>query len=281
MTDCRIEHITADSEYYAALRELWCDTFDDEPAYVDAVYSKLQAEGYAVADTAESGSSAAGRKLLSAVTVYEAGSLDGTAVDVLYAVCTRIDKRGLGYASRLVEHCWHKAHDSERLMLAFPVEPSLTDYYLNLGIDLICSAENIETEAEGIPINFENISASVYNEYRESFFRISGMKHIALSEQFAKFIGCEYRLVLINNGDAIAAVDISDPQKSGAEDSARLLIPELIVNPRLLERSGNIDETIAGALAAEYGKVSAVYRTVGSGDTSADGEKLYFGFPLD
>lgn len=147
-------------ERYAALRDLWCRVFGDEPGYVDSMFECFGDEirGYIAveADDAAKGEACdavrselpgereSGRvRALSALTCYRCGELTISDVDmeevcgkpvyVSYAVCTDPEYRGLGLAGMLTSHVRDLVTAAGGLSIVSPADESLQDFYSGLG----------------------------------------------------------------------------------------------------------------------------------------------------
>ena len=64
-------------------------------------------------------------------------------------------------------------------------------------------------------------------------------------------------LYSVNRGDAICIINSVDP--------AKVVMPELILNPVLCELSMDIDAEIAALIAKHFGSAEAIYKTPGAG----------------
>lgn len=311
--EAKIREIEYGSELYPKLRALWCEVFGDTPAYVDAFYENFGSEimGYAVID--EEGDAC------SALTCHLCGVYEGLPVYVSYAVCTREDKRGQGFAAKLISFVRDRVTAAGGISLVSPAEPSLVSYYERLGYvphffsvkRAVMSPEfdfgeyddydEYDLDIEGADptpfraeIDLQQMPAEKYNKYREAF--LGGQRHIEPSADMLSLIEAESMdgcgLYSINRGDAICAVSHADP--------ARVVMTELILNPILKELSLDIDAEIASMTAKRFGSVEAIFSTPGPGacqgmicgELPAAGEnpeedefeyyeEPYYGFPIE
>lgn len=300
---------------YEGLRDLWCRVFGDDPRYVDYIYDLFGDEiaGYVVCS--ESG------RVVSALTCYKCGDLDGVPVYVSYAVCTDPEYRSLGLGGRLTDYVktvvttargeqvqYSDAPDAEGLggiSLVSPAEESLISFYRALGYDTDCFANEFtvssgdEDEEEfimGEDDDFDAFAPSTrlsyaddteYNMYRNAF--LNDVPHISLSRNMLRLIRGESLdgngLIVINGGDAVCTV-----LESGHEGC--LIAAELIVNPALSSVSGEIETEIASELASQYGFKKIRYRSPAASHDpyasvqsmaagASEGQGFYFGFPIE
>lgn len=309
-----IETADTDSKY-EGLRDLWCRVFGDEPGYVDYVYSLFGEDitGYVICNDE--------RKVVSALTRYRCGDLDGTPVYVSYAVCTDPEYRGLGLGGRLTGYVRSVVTGARGSMISIegapqteglgsislvsPAEDSLIGFYRDLGYGQSCFADVIsicpgdDDEAEEFILGedddfdaFEpefrvkSAAASEYNMYREAFLRDKA--HVSMSGPMLDLIRAESLegngLLVINGGDAICAV-------SACEEGI-LTAAEYIVNPMLSAFSEEIHFELAEQLAAYYGAdkfaarmpaltLTGKRRLQSMAAGSRDNPEFYFGFPID
>lgn len=309
--DTKIIEIEYGSAEYRGLRALWCEVFDDTPAYVDAFYENFGNDilGYAVTD--ESG------EVCSALTCHLCGSYEGMPVYVSYAVCTREDVRGQGLAAQLISFVRDKVAEAGGISIVSPAEPSLVSYYAGLGYEphffaaerAVMSPEfdmeeyddfnEFDLDIEGsdpapfkAELDLQKLPAERYGIYREAF--LAGQPHIEPSSDMLELIEAESMdgcgLYSINRGDAICAVNHVDP--------ARVIVAELILNPVLKELSLDIDTEIASMMAQYFGAAETIFVTSGYGGCQgliyglpdkSEGqdeeseyyyEKPYYGFPI-
>ena len=300
---------TDESGVYEGLRDLWCEVFGDDPAYVDDVYEILGEDirGYAVTD--ESG------KVLSALSCYRCGSFRGQDAYVSYAVCTAPEQRGSGLGAMLVSRVKEAVLKEGGISVVSPSEPSLEEWYAGLGYEpfffaprfTFFTADDDEEyedfddydidigdseafEAFNPGVSLEAADRDTYNRYREAF--LANRPHIELSDRMLRLVEYEcYEdggLFVINGGDAIC--DIS------TAEGGSLVMTEFILSPVLEELSLEIDMEITVAAARQAGAFEVIYSTPGSlgcqsmaaGVKPFDAEeegyeysKAYFGFPIE
>ncbi len=301
---------TDDPGVYEGLRELWCGTFGDEPEYVDFTYDNFSGDirGYAAVDR--------DGRVVSCLTLYRCGTFEDRPVYVSYSVCTREDSRGLGLAGSLSKAVMEEVISQGGVSIVSPAERSLEEFYAGLGYepyffvseravlspdldmdefddfddyDMDIGGDVSETPVP--PLGMKRIDAGVYGRYREAF--LSGRPHVELSPEMLRLAeaesmdGCS--MYSINGGDAVCIVEEAGP--------ARVVLSELLVNPVLLEISGDIDSEIASMIAKHFDAAETVYRTPGWGrcQTMAAGlpadidkeesgyifEEAYYGFPIE
>ena len=274
----RIETAEYGSAEYMGLRDLWCGVFGDPPDYVDAFYENFgdDIRGYVVTDEAG--------RVCSALTCHRCGTYEGRPVYVNYAVCTRDDMRGQGFAAMLISFVRDRVAESGGISIVSPAEPSLVSYYAELGYEphffaderAVMSPEfdleeyddfdEFDLDIEGTDptpfraeLDLQRIPAEKYHIYREAF--LAGQPHIEPSDEMLSLIESETMngcgLYSINRGDAICAVSHADP--------ARVVLAELILNPILKELSLDIDSEIASMMARQFGAVETVFSTPGYG----------------
>ena len=299
---------------YEGLRSLWYRIFGDSPEYVDHVYDVFGEDirGYVICS--EEGA------VISSLTCYRCGSLEGTPVYVSYAVCTDPEYRGLGLAGRLTDYVRSVVTGSRGAMLNFenapnaeglggisivsPAEDSLVSFYREAGYEESCYVNSIRVmpgdedtedfimgedddfEAFDPSLRVSNSDASEYNMYREAF--LANEAHVSLSGKMLELVRSESMdgngLLIINGGDAICAV-------SGNEDGI-LTASEFIVNPMLREFSEEIDEELAEQIADYYGAAGFIARVPAFDLTEncivqsmaagrRDLREFYFGFPIE
>ena len=305
----RIE-IADTKEKYEGLRTLWCEVFNDEPSFVDGMYSFFEAKpeegiytsenirGYLCMD--DSG------RALSALTCFRCGDLGGVPAYTSYAICTDPGCRGLGLAGNLVEHVRDIVLESGGISVISPAEPSLENFYSahGYGAFFMAEAEKVKSDdEEGFildeedgeydkvdpALNMKKMSASEYNECRESF--LENRAHVFLNEYMINLVYDESLrpdgssgLLLINDGDAICAL--------GEAGEDEIEISEILVNPALLDFSPEIASEIALRVAAHFGKKAAAYTAPGGVKCQsmiAGKENLaykeiteaYYGFPIN
>ena len=305
----RIE--TADTkEKYEGLRTLWCEVFNDEPSFIDGMYSFFGAnpkEGIYTSDNIKGYLCLSDEGFaVSALTCFRCGDLDGTASYTSYAICTDPECRGLGFAGSLVEHVRDIVLESGGVSVISPAEPSLENFYSAHGYEAFFMAESDKVKADdeeafifdeedgeydkvNPAFKMKKLSASEYNDYRESF--LGDRPHIFLNEYMINLVYDESRrpdgssgLMLINDGDAICAL--------GETGEDEIEISELLVNPALLDFSPEIASEIALRVAAHFGKKAAIYTAPGrdkcqsmiAGRNNLTDENIteaYYGFPIN
>ena len=309
----KIEKADTQSKY-EGLRALWCIVFGDEPEYVDYVYDLFGDDitGYVICSDG---------KVVSALTCYRCGDLEGRPVYVSYAVCTDPEFRGQGLAGRLTEHVRRivtadagtigqsaDADASEGLgsiSIVSPANAGLIAFYRSLGYSESCFIREYTVYAgadddeefiigedddfEAADPAFDVISAEPdeYNMHREAFLRDTA--HVSLSKPMLELVRDESMggkgLLVINNGDAICAV-------SGVDEENGVMAAELIINPMLKSFSEEIGLEIASGIAEHFGVSSMTVRepadrnnadrTVQSMVSSdMTDTEFYFGFPID
>ena len=299
---------------YEGLRSLWCRIFGDSPEYVDHVYDIFGEDirGYVICS--EEGT------VISSLTCYLCGSLEGIPVYVSYAVCTDPVYRGLGLAGRLTDYVRNVVTGSRGVMLNFenapraeglggisivsPAEDSLIGFYRETGYEESCFVKSIRVmpddedtedfiigedddfEAFEPSLRVSNSDASEYNMYREAF--LANEAHVSLSDKMLELVSSESMdgsgLLVINGGDAICAV-------SGNEEGI-LTASEFIVNPMLREFSEEIDKELAEQIADYYGSAGFIARVPAFDLTEycsvqsmaagmRESREFYFGFPIE
>ena len=300
---------------YEGLRDLWRRVFGDEPEYVDYVYDLFGEDitGYVVCS---------GDKVVSALTCYRCGDIGGRPVYVSYAVCTDPEFRGQGHAGKLTEYVRKvvtadagavvQSDDAEAseglgsISIVSPANAGLIGFYRTLGYSESCfvrectayaeeddgeefiTGEDDDFEAAVPAFDVRSAEPGEYNMYREAFLR--DVPHVSLSRPMLDLVRSESMegegLLVINNGDAIAAV-------SGADEGAGgIRAAELIVNPMLRAFSEEIGLEIASGIAEHFGAASLTFRepadendadrtvqSMVSSDT--DTADFYYGFPID
>lgn len=308
----RIKSAEYGSAEYEGLRSLWCEVFEDTPAYVDAFYDNFCGDimGYVVTD----GSG----KVCSALTCHLCGTYMDRPAYVSYAICTLSEMRGQGLAAMLVSFVRDKVTAEGGISLVSPAEPALISFYEELGyephffaveravmspefdfeeyddfdeFDLdIGGADKTPFRAE---IDLQKVTAEKYNRYREAF--LAGQPHIEPSTEMLSLIESESMdgcgLYSVNRGDAICAVSHSDP--------VSVTVTELVLNPVLKELSLDIDTEIASMIAKHFGAAETLFTTPGYGrcqgmvcglpQGAAEQpeeyeyyiEKPYYGFPVE
>ena len=198
--DVQIKEIEYGSADYAGLRALWCEVFGDTPAYVDSFYENFgdDIRGYAVVD----GSG----EVCSALTCHLCGTYRDRPVYVSYAVCTREDRRGRGFAAMLTSFVRDKVTEAGGISIVSPAEPSLISYYAELGyephffaveravmspefdFDEFDDFDEYDLDIEGADptpfraeIDLQHMPAEKYNTYREAF--LTDQPHIEPSSE--------------------------------------------------------------------------------------------------
>ncbi|MCQ2567365.1 MAG: GNAT family N-acetyltransferase [Mogibacterium sp.] len=276
---------------------MWCECFGDEPAYVDGLYEALEAEGYALFD--DSG------KMVSSLTAYDVGEMDGRTVAVMYAVCTLPTERGMGHASELIRYATDQLQSDGKAVITSPAGESLVEFYRRLGFSKRFTADEliltddeediIDDEEDGDfgeyhqSVRVEIIDLEEYGRYREAFLRDT--EHVKLNSRMLNFVQSES-----TNGQGMLSINRSD---TGCDaicvvvmgDDERMVLAELLVDPRLLAVSSEITEELAMGLAKMFELDAVSCRTVGCGYTQSlmfvgneeQGEQgeAYFGFPID
>ena len=304
-----IEYAARGSGHYEGLKRLWCETFGDDPEFVDAFYDCFGDDiaGHVVLD--ENG------EVCSAITCYPAGTYGGKTVYVSYAICTREDCRGQGLAGALTRYVKDDVISRGGISLVSPAERSLEDFYAELGYEAAFHAapravlsgaldDEDEDDEEGFDFgsdeyggkeaerpeaDLKKIDASLYNKYREAY--LSEVPHIVPSDQMLSAAALASEgFYSINGGDAVCCVR--------ENERGRLVLSELIICPVLLDLSGEIDSVIAGLLADHFGVLEVVYNMPGAGrvqsmtagaeDAAAAESEYenedalpYFGFPIE
>ena len=296
---------------YAGLRALWCDTFGDEPGFVDTFYDTFgeNIKGYAAVD--EEG------RVCSSLTSFLCGTFEGKPAYISYAVCTAPDQRGRGLASQLIERAKEDALKDGGISVVSPAEPSLEAYYEERGYEPFFFAPRISLftaddddeyedfsdydidigddeafEAFAPGVSLKAADTDLYNRYREAF--LANRPHIELSDDMLRMVGSDCEddggFFVINGGDAICVITTA---KSGS-----MIMPEFILSPALEELSLEIDAEITVALARQAGAFEVTYSRPGSlgcqamaaGITAGEEDyeekgyeysKAYFGFPIE
>lgn len=272
---------------YEEMRSVWCEVFGDEPEFVDKVYTDLKAKGYVCEHK---------KKLHSFLTLFDVGEVNGQKVQVSYAICTRPESRGHGYAKELVKYVRDKVTAKGNISLICPAEDRLVLFYGRLDYDPGFYARELTAESNDLNLKIQMVGHMKYNKLRNEF--LADVPHVQLSNRFAKFIKEDsvnsQGYLLINGGDAICAID------HGTDDE--MYLSELLVNPTLSSLSSEIAEQIAGGLAALFEVERVHFRTTTRiiyGDKYPSGsyaqgmiagytENLdtasilpYYGFPID
>ena len=286
-----------DKTEYPQLRDMWCDCFGDEPAYVDGLYEALEAEGYALFDDAG--------EMVSSLTAYDVGEMDGRTVAVIYAVCTLPSERRMGHASELIRYTTAQLQSDGKAVITSPAEESLVEFYRGLGFGRRFTADElvltddgediIEDEEDGDfgeyrqSVRAEIIDPEEYGRYREAFLR--NTEHVKLNSRMLYFVQSES-----TNGQGMLSINRSDTGCDAicvvaSGDDERMTLAELLVDPQLLEVSSEITEELAMELAGMFELDTVSCRTVGRGYTQSlmfgeseeCGERgeAYFGFPID
>ena len=231
---------------YEELRSVWCDVFGDEPIYVDELYSTLKAEGYTCEDQGE---------LHAFLTLFDVGEINGQQIQVSYAICTRPESRGKGYASELIKYVRDIVTSNGNISLICPADDSLSLFYHNLGYEIGFFAKEQDAEACELNLRVRMIGHMKYNKLREEF--LADIPHSNFTNRFMKFVKADsvnaQGLLLINGGDAICTI-------SGGTDE-EMILSELIVNPALSALSSEIAEQIASGLASLFEVERIYFRT--------------------
>lgn len=279
---------------YEELRQLWCDTFGDDPVFVDELYYAMDAHGFTFEHEGI---------LHSFLTLFQAGTFQGKPVLVSYGICTRPESRGKGYGGELVEAIRQKVNEAGAISVVCPAEASLVEFYERHGYETGYYAKNDDAEAAELDIPIElkvsMLTPEEYNRFREAF--LLEVPHVTFHEDFMTFIKNDsvnaQGLLLINDGDAICTLNYGSDDEMG--------ISELIVNPALGEVSFEIADQIAGGLAKMFDVERCYFRTPThivytdeSGDHYSQGTYVqamvsgaelpddtntmpYYGFPID
>lgn len=285
-----IKRIETQKEY-EGLKYLWCDTFGDNTSFVDDLYDSLKATGYIAIDGKGS--------ILSALTLYKAGTYYGKNVFVSYAICTAPNARGQGIASRLTSHVKDLVLTNGNLSILSPAEKSLIDFYSKLTYKPAFFCDELyldqyldQSSLSQQQVSLELLTPSEYSEYREKF--LSDTPHMHIDDDLLYFVHDQSAdksgFFLINKGDAVCT--ILNPFETP------FFISELLVNPLLNSFSSEIDEELACGIAYAYGHKNVRYRKPGSlycqsmiageienmyedTDLTVNKDSAYFGFPLD
>lgn len=279
---------------YKELRQVWCDTFGDDPVFVDELYYAMDAHGFTFEDEGS---------LHSFLTLFQAGTFQGKPVLVSYGICTKPESRGKGYGGELVDAIRQKVNEAGAISVVCPAEASLVEFYEQHGYETGYYAKNDDAEAAELDVPIElqvsMLTAAEYNRFREAF--LLEVPHVTFHEDFMEFIKNDsvntQGLLLINGGDAICALNYGNDDEMG--------ISELIVNPALGEVSSEIAGQIAGGLAKLFEVEKCYFRTPThivytdeSGDHFSQGSYVqamvsgadipddtllmpYYGFPID
>lgn len=290
-----------ESNEYVEYRALWCEVFGDEPEFIDELYESTGAVAYAAWDDGV---------LHSFLTLFRAGVVtgkydaegdaEGRPVMVSYAICTRPESRGRGYASELVRYVRNLVTSNGGISLVCPAESGLEEFYAGLAyVPVFCACER-NVEAEDIEVRTTVLSVTEYNRFREVF--LADIPHVQFGLNLIDFIRHDSAdaqgLILVNNGDAICTI-------SRYEDT-ELVISELIVNPVLTAINSEIVEQLAAGLAklfnariARFRSIAQIVYTDDDGDHLSEGCYIqgmacgvaidaqesvalpYYGFPID
>lgn len=292
-----IETADRGSDNYNGLKRLWCATFGDTPEFVDAFYDSFgeDIKGFVLLDDAG--------KVCSAVTCYLAGAYEGRLVYASYAICTSEECRGQGLGKAITEFVKEEIILRGGISLVSPAEPSLEDFYADLGYEPVFHAapravlaEPFEDELDGFEFDEEDdfdivkpeadirkIDASLYNKYREAY--LSDLPHVMAGEAMLGAAGMASEgFYAINGGDAVCCV--------AEKTRGQLIVSELIISPMLLELSGEIDNEVAQLLAKHFDAFEVIYNMPGAGKIQSmaagyfdraelGGPLPYFGFPIE
>lgn len=296
----RILDIKKDTNEYAEVISLWHEVFSDDETFIDDFYRLTNATCYVLEVEGS---------IRSCLSLYPAGTMavcdasEGiTSKDVFvsYAILTAPDSRGKGYAGTLVTYVRDAVLNRRGLSLICPAEPSLVDFYSQLGYrPHFYSATKCEDTDDSISVHAEPIDFEKYGRYREHF--LADQPHISLNRNALEF--AEYNsfgekgLYLINGGDAICVLEDFE--------NGELTITELIIDPMLLSRSSEVDLQIAAGIASQFGADTVRYRKpaekiftilngnrlpedmyiqgmIAGADDSSDSQYYpYYGFPMD
>ena len=248
---------------YEGLRDLWCGIFGDAPEYVDEFYANFGEDimGYAVTDEAG--------RVCSALSCHLCGEYEGRPVYVSYAICTREDMRGQGLAARLTAYVRDEVTKAGGISVVSPAEPSLVQYYAELGYEFDLDIEGADPTPFRATIDLEPLSPEKYNRYREAF--LAGRPHVEPSGAMLRLMEAESMdgcgMCSVNRGDAICIVSGADP--------ARVVLAELILNPVLHELSMDIDVEIAAMIAKHFDAAETEFITPGAGGC----QTMIYGLP--
>ena len=267
---------------YNELRNLWYQAFGDGADYIDQLYGILKAEGFILVDE---------NQIKSCLTIFDVGTFDDKIVTECYAICTEINERGKGYASKLTEDVRDELLDLGRLPLICPASESLISFYEGLQFDKFFYVnETAEKVCDDVILSIKKINPHKYNEYREVF--LSGIPHIKLYDNFLEFIRFDSHksdgLLLINDGDAVCVLE--------SVDDNTVVLSELIINPKLESLSSEIKYQIANGIASTLNAKNYVFKNpvnsssdfltqgmiAGKVNIKWDSNVVpYFGFPIE
>ncbi|MBR7141952.1 MAG: GNAT family N-acetyltransferase [Clostridia bacterium] len=131
----------------AALKALWAEAFEDEPAYIEAFFEEVFPHALCLCnDEAEPASA----------LYLIPGMLYGRPADYLFAAATRRDFRGKGLISELIRQATEHACRRGAFLFTVPAEENLFSFYSRFGFRPL--PEKVQTgtaQAELIPCTKE------------------------------------------------------------------------------------------------------------------------------
>ena len=195
---CRVECIGKESCWYSGLRDLWCEVFGDEPAYVDAFYDNWgdDIRGYVAVE---------GGEVASALTVFVLGDFEGSSLRTIYAVCTSPKHRGRGLGSMLTSYAKDAIISEGAVPVLSPAEPSLINFYEPLGFQSTFTSARIDSsEFKAGEDGYVEISPEEYWELREKL--LPDIPHVVPGECTRRWVEKDYGTFLARfQDDGIAA----------------------------------------------------------------------------
>lgn len=200
---CRVECIGKESGWYSGLRDLWCEVFGDEPAYVDAFYDNWGNEirGYVAIE---------GGEVASALTVFALGDFEGSSLYTIYAVCTSPEHRGRGLGSMLTSYARDAIVSEGAVPVLSPAEPSLISFYEPLGFRSTFTSGRIDTsDFEAGRDGYVEISSDEYWELREKL--LSNIPHVVPGEHARHWVEKDYGTFLARFDENGSAAGICVP----------------------------------------------------------------------
>ena len=186
-----------------SLKKLWKDIFKDSDSYIELFFSKKfnPATSFVIKENND----VCGMLFAELNTVVKAGKeLKGA---YLCGIATGPDKRGKGYASKLINHALENLKDVDIFYL-IPAEESLFDYYERFGFKPFTFFDKVSIEKKevlSIPEYKQEFSYEILNEFYEK--SCNGVFVKRSKSDFEAIYDCYKKFMIFENGYIVYYID--------------------------------------------------------------------------
>ena len=202
--------MTAKAPPFAALRQLWIESFGDSAQIPDAFFSTAFSPNRYMAIFV-------GNTPVSAL-YWLPCTCNGSRFAYIYAAATRKDHRGHGYFRQLLDQVHEKLQkDGYEGVILVPGCPALVSLYEKFGYRVCTAISEISCEPDSMPVFIQAITKQRYAERRRDFLPEDGIvqegETLDFLETMATFYeGADFLLVAaIENGQLIGQELLGNP----------------------------------------------------------------------